>query len=503
MAREMDLSLEIVWPVFYAEMGLTNGKVDPDYIHSEGERGILPLPSNLSHWTDDPKAPKPEDEISVEDNVRWFLRYLRGLIDSSSYRAWFKDVTDPFLYMRRLAAIVHGWGYKGVYSGGKFSVTRAREAAEASPDEADRILQKMGYKNAGKGIVPGRLKNLDHAFDMVKVLDLESPVIPAGELSTKERKSTPVNKNRESGGNFPDVKTVGKIQQLVGLGWTDWDEPEMKIPALEFLNGIPAITPAQRQSKAEAQQLVANSWGKAESLDEFSNLLAAWAKGDIHVIGFDSIAVVEGTSPASPKPSILGANLPRANGEQIAICVGHTLTGHGSGYLNQFVATKNERTWNAEVANLVRDILEQQGASPEIYFRTIGSYSKFTADSASQIRRRQPRCKAALELHYNAFTDPKSNGYEFIHYSSNGGRLARALATAFQEQFPDKRMRHDRGVLKLSSGRGTGWLKKVPPPAVIAEPFFASNQKEMKFFDQKKEELAVAYAEGLLEFVLR
>jgi hypothetical protein len=36
-------------------------------------------------------------------------------------------------------------------------------------------------------------------------------------------------------------------------------------------------------------------------------------------------------------------------------------------------------------------------------------------------------------------------------------------------------MRRDNGVYKISSGNGVGWLKRVPPPAVIAEPFFSSN----------------------------
>ncbi len=503
MAREQDLSLEIVWPIMYAEMGLTNGRADPGFVHSEGERGVLPLPSNLSRWTGDPKAPQSEDKIPLEDNIRWFMQYLKGITTSSTYKTWFSGVSASFPYMRRLAAIVHGWGYKGVYSGNKFSVKQAREAAEASPNEADRILKKMGYKNAGKKIVPGRLKNLDHAFDMVEDLGLKSPELPASELSTKTRTSPPFNKNRKAEGETPDEKTVKSIQQLVGLAWTDWDEPEMKLPGLEFLNGIKAATAAQKESKAEVQQLVANSWGQSEKLDEFSNLLAAWAKGDIHATGFDSIAVVDGKSAPPSGPAIVNSNLPRANGEQIAICVGHTLSGKGSGYMNKFVSVKNEQIWNNEIANLVRDILEQQGAAAEIYFRTIGSYSKFTADSASQIRQRQPQCKAAIELHYNAYKDPKSNGCEFICFSTSGGRLARALANSFKEHFPEQRMRQDRGILKLSSGRGTGWLKRVPPPAVIAEPFFASNAKEIRFFDKKKVELAEAYAEGLLKFALR
>ena len=502
MAREYKLSLEIVWPIMYAEIGLSNGKVDPDFVHSEGERGALPLPSNLKMWTGDSKAPAAEKAIPLEDNIRWFIRYLAGLTTHSTYKAWFTGITTSFPFMRRLAAVVHGWGYKGVYSGSNFNAAKAREAAESSPAEADRILKKMGYKNAGKGIVPGRLKNLDSAYDMVEALGLKQPEVPASEVSTDTRATPPVNKNRgaDEAIKAPDSKTVKKIQQLIGIAWTDWDEPEMKVPTLEFLNGITASTAGQKQSKAEAQQLIANSWGNGEKLDEVSNVFAGWAKGDIHATDFDTVAVVDDSSTG---PNIITSTLPRANGEQIAICVGHTKSGKGCGYFNTFVSTKNEQVWNDEVAHLVQNILLQQGASPEIYYRTHGSYSQFTKNSAAQIRQRQPQCKAAIELHYNCSDSSKSHGCEFIYYSGNGGRLARALASSYAERFPNMTMRRDRGILKLSSGRGTGWLKKVPPPAVIAEPFFASNSKEMKFFDKKKAELAEAYAEGLLKFALR
>ena len=504
LAREEGLSLAIVWPIMYAELGLSHGLVDPTFIHSEGEYGALPLPKNLKYWTGDSNSPNPEARLSLEENIHWFFRYLKGLTTTSPYDDWFTGISDPFTFMRRLAAVVHGWGYSGVYTG-SFNVQRARKAAELSGDEADRILSEMGYKNAGKGIVPNRIRNLDLAFNMVGDLDGENASVPAGELSSKTRKTSPTNKNLGAGNDkkeIPDTKTVKKIQQLIGLAWTDWDEPEMQVPTLEYLNGIPADTPAQKQSKAEAQQLIANSWGKGEKLDELSHLLAAWAEGNIHATDFDAEAEVKGESSSPSAPAIITSGLPRANGEQIAICVGHTLTGEGSGYLNKFVSTKNERVWNEEVAKMMQSILIQQGASPEIYFRDIGSYSRFIADSAAQIRQRQPQCKAAIELHYNAFTDPKSKGCEFIYFSNNGGRLARELATAYKSRFPKMTMRRDKGTLKLSKGRGVGWLKKVAPPAVIAEPFFASNRKEMTFFDEHKAELAEAYAEGVLKYVL-
>ena len=75
MAREQGLSLAIVWPIMYAELGLSHGLVDPTFVHSEGEYGALPLPSNLKHWTGDSNSPRPEARLPLEENIHWFFFY--------------------------------------------------------------------------------------------------------------------------------------------------------------------------------------------------------------------------------------------------------------------------------------------------------------------------------------------------------------------------------------------------------------------------------------------
>ena len=313
----------------------------------------------------------------------------------------------------------------------------------------------------------------------------------------------PVNPNRGAATEEltpPAENTVKKIQQLIGVAWTDWDEPEMKAPTLAFLDSIDAPTADEQRSKAEARQLITDFWGNGDQLDEFSNLLVAWAEGDFHATDFDPTAVAE-PDPAVSSDADLIADLPRANGQEVAICVGHTASGTGSGAQNKFAEIKDENKWNEEVAFLLRDILTRRGASPQIYYRTDGSYSAFIRNQSTEMRATQPNCKCAIELHYNAVEDPTARGCEFLCYSNSGASLARELVGAYKAQFSDMRLRQDNGVIKLSSGRGTGWLKKVPPPAVIAEPFFSSNPEEMIFFDAKKRELAMAYARGILNFV--
>lgn len=313
----------------------------------------------------------------------------------------------------------------------------------------------------------------------------------------------PVNPNRGAAAKDltpPKTSVVKKLQQLIGVAWTDWDEPEMKAPSLSFLDSIKASTVDEQRSKAEAQQLITDFWGNGEQLDELSNLLASWAAGDIHSSAFDPVAADE-SSPAVSDLENTIADLPSANGQEIAICIGHTVSGKGSGAPNKYAAIKDEHKWNEEVAFMLRDILIRRRASPKIYYRTDGGYSTFVMNQSKEMNTAQPNCKCAIELHYNAAENPKAKGCEFLCYSNSGARMARELVGAYKAQFSGMTLRRDKGVHRISSGNGVGWLKRVPPPAVIAEPFFSSNKKEMIFFDARKQELAIAYAKGILDFV--
>jgi N-acetylmuramoyl-L-alanine amidase len=298
----------------------------------------------------------------------------------------------------------------------------------------------------------------------------------------------------------PVENTVKKLQQLIGVAWTDWDEPEMKAAALTFLNSIETSSTDEQRSKAEAGQLISEFWGKGDQLEEFSNLLASWAEGNYHASAFDPVTDVV-SAPAVSDDADAIADLPTASGQQVAICIGHTVSGKGSGAQNKYAIIKDENKWNEEVAFLLQDILTRRGASPKIYYRTDGGYSTFVNNQSEEMKASQPNCKCAIELHYNAAGDPAAKGCEFLCYSNSGTSLARELADAYKSQFPQMKLRRDKGVYRISSGNGVGWLKRVPPPAVIVEPFFSSNQKEMLFFDGKKQELAMAYAKGILNFV--
>lgn len=71
-----------VWVLTYIEAGLSQGHVDPDFRHSEGERGLLPLPENVRYWNG-PVAPRWNRPMPLEQNLHHFYLYLGQLMNKA------------------------------------------------------------------------------------------------------------------------------------------------------------------------------------------------------------------------------------------------------------------------------------------------------------------------------------------------------------------------------------------------------------------------------------
>lgn len=104
----------------------------------------------------------------------------------------------------------------------------------------------------------------------------------------------------------------------------------------------------------------------------------------------------------------------------------------------------------------------------------------------------------AIELHCNSFNGIAS-GTEMIHHphSSAGRRLAVLLQEAAVNvlKLPNRGVKPPQG-----GGRGMRWLAGTIMPAVIVETMFIDNDADLKRANEKKEELAEAYAKALLAF---
>lgn len=106
---------------------------------------------------------------------------------------------------------------------------------------------------------------------------------------------------------------------------------------------------------------------------------------------------------------------------------------------------------------------------------------------------------AVIELHFNA-ASPSASGHEWLywHSSSGGERLAEALRDEMEEAYPDMK---SRGIKPRGpKQRGSYLLRKVPPYAVIAEPFFGSNADEWRMINNNRGKLAGVYARAIVNY---
>ncbi|MBL4637646.1 MAG: hypothetical protein JKY56_27575 [Kofleriaceae bacterium] len=161
----------------YAEMAIHgDGTVDIFATHSEGERGLVPLPSNISYWIGN-SAPPWDSLHSIEDNIFSFAYYLGQIknkeVGESAGRTLYGDlflfpgVADQFLPEARVAAgVLHGYFYSGAYIDGATIPFDAILQGLSNGDSLPSILQGTGYKNATPEriyILEGRQRNLDAA----------------------------------------------------------------------------------------------------------------------------------------------------------------------------------------------------------------------------------------------------------------------------------------------------------------------------------------------------
>jgi N-acetylmuramoyl-L-alanine amidase len=183
--------------------------------------------------------------------------------------------------------------------------------------------------------------------------------------------------------------------------------------------------------------------------------------------------------------------------KHVAICVGHSRAGD-NGAANVFGVY--EWHFNKPLADRVAELIRDSGHLASVVGHYNGnSYGSAMTDAAKQVK--MLCADATLELHFNAAGSTSATGFEFLcwHSSKRSGDLATSMQKAFQKAFPDQR---NRGVkLNTPADRGSGFLQKTHCPAVICEPFFGSNPHDTAFFNTHREELACAYADGILNWL--
>jgi N-acetylmuramoyl-L-alanine amidase len=153
----------------------------------------------------------------------------------------------------------------------------------------------------------------------------------------------------------------------------------------------------------------------------------------------------------------------------------------------------NEWDYNSGLARAIAWRLGACGWRTVIIDTYRGStYADAMTDLAGELSGHEPR--AAIELHFNAFSNTAARGHEWLYGDDDGLALAQALDDAFRSRITEIPAR---GIKKLTTG-ANGWLfvSGAPCPAVIGEPFFGSNADDWAV-GQDTERIASAYTAGI------
>ncbi len=165
-----------LWVVLYAEAGIKNGLIDPDARHSNGERGLLPLPNNITFWNG-PGVPDWHQPMPLDVNLTHYATYLGQLknkpVKQIGGRMLYRDLfRAPGLQgndarqARLLAGIVHGYFVSVNYRGRRVPMDDIL-AGYAADRTIPQILAGSGYVHVGIGILEGRQRNVDAALALL------------------------------------------------------------------------------------------------------------------------------------------------------------------------------------------------------------------------------------------------------------------------------------------------------------------------------------------------
>jgi N-acetylmuramoyl-L-alanine amidase len=174
--------------------------------------------------------------------------------------------------------------------------------------------------------------------------------------------------------------------------------------------------------------------------------------------------------------------------KRIAIVVGHGPKDPGA--VNVKVK-ESELRWNTDLAEKISAAIGPK-AAVSVIFRRVEGVPPVDAVNATG-------ADVTVELHLNAYNGIAS-GTEMIYYP--GSLKGKTLALLLQRAAVTTLNLPDRGVKgPQAGGRGTAFLRGTRAPAALVESFFIDNDTDLQRGNERKDALAVAYADALLKFL--
>lgn len=164
----------------------------------------------------------------------------------------------------------------------------------------------------------------------------------------------------------------------------------------------------------------------------------------------------------------------QSKGKKVCVIIGHG--GNDCGAVSQDKKV-TELAYNTEVADDLVEALQLNGYEAFTHNR---GYSKM--ENTTLINSLNP--DLVISLHCNSADNAAATGTEAIHYpgSVNGKKIAELLSKNVSEALGLK----NRGAKEPWHGRGSGLLSRVKAPCIISEPFFISNNADLKSGLEKK-----------------
>ena len=181
----------------------------------------------------------------------------------------------------------------------------------------------------------------------------------------------------------------------------------------------------------------------------------------------------------------------------MGLCLGHARANDkGAVALNGV----SEEEYNTEILTRVAEGLAARGVELVTFFNYQGlSYGSAMRWIAQRLR--EEKVTLAIEFHFNA-ANPSVRGFEYLHWhkSTRGVKAAVRLQEMHRAAFP---WQYDRGVEPLGDQaheRGVLFTSLTHCPAVLAEPFFGTNQKDMEYFfsSEGRSALVAHYVRGIV-----
>jgi N-acetylmuramoyl-L-alanine amidase len=158
---------------------------------------------------------------------------------------------------------------------------------------------------------------------------------------------------------------------------------------------------------------------------------------------------------------------------RIAIVIGHNTKAQGTTRVTDGVT---ENAWAALLADEIQNLNPAQ----------VRVFRRPAIATPADIRKAYAEVDAwkadvSCELHVNAFSSADATGTETL-YATNAGK---AVAVQVQAHMVSALGLKDRGLLLRSSGNGSVSLKAGKAPAVLVEPYFATNPNDCRRVDER------------------